>query len=284
LFAAKVSTATDDRLMVPAIAAVLGAAVLAGWRGGGLSAQAGGICALTLALFELGNGSSYFLPSRAVPEQNPYLHRLAEHGDIIAYIRNRGLPGRIEYDDNDIPYNIGDWYGVETFASYTASVTANVWGADTFSHKDFYGIRYYLGKQPQRPDQKELFTGRSGLKVFENPTAMPRVWSTAEAAGCDPANDDVQLPVHQPNFVRIMAEMKCPGTVVLTDTWFPGWRATVDRKPAPILEIPGGVRGVRVTAGSHTIEMRYRPLSVFLGAGLSILAAVLTLLSLKLGI
>ena len=66
--------------------------------------------------------------------------------------------------------------------------------------------------------------------------------------------------------------MRCRGMVILTDTWFPGWQATVDGKRAKIERAYGFVRGVVVEPGNHVIEMRYRPLSVYLGAGLSLLA------------
>jgi uncharacterized membrane protein YfhO len=66
--------------------------------------------------------------------------------------------------------------------------------------------------------------------------------------------------------------------VILTDTWFPGWRATVDGKSAKIEAADGFLRGVTVEAGAHTIEMRYRPLSVYLGAALSLLAVGIVVL------
>src|SRR5262249_6564893 len=90
-------------------------------------------------------------------------------------------------------------------------------------------------------------------------------------------DEDVQMPLHTPNYVRIGANLSCRGMVVLTDAWYPGWRATVDGRSAPIYEIYGGVRGVVAEPGPHVIEMRYRPLSVILGGCLSALAALITL-------
>jgi uncharacterized membrane protein YfhO len=67
----------------------------------------------------------------------------------------------------------------------------------------------------------------------------------------------------------------------LTDTWFPGWRATVDGKSARIERAYGFVRAVLVEPGNHVIEMRYRPLSVYLGAALSLLAAGIVIASVR---
>ena len=84
----------------------------------------------------------------------------------------------------------------------------------------------------------------------------------------------MQMPVHQPNYIRMTADLECRGMVILTDTWFPGWRARVDGRTTRIYEVYGDVRGVMVDGGRHTIEMRYRPWSVFLGAALTLLAAI----------
>jgi uncharacterized membrane protein YfhO len=69
--------------------------------------------------------------------------------------------------------------------------------------------------------------------------------------------------------------------VILTDTWFPGWSATVDGKRAKIERAYGVVRGVVVDPGNHTIEMRYRPLSVYIGAGLSLLALGIVIVAVR---
>jgi hypothetical protein len=305
----------DDRIFMTALAAVLAAALFAGWRAGGVSAATGASLAIALVLIELGNAMNYYLPTRWEPAQNPYLHRLAEHGDLVHFIRDRGIPGRVEYDDQAIPYNIGDWYGLEVTNAYTASVLDEVWSLDLFSprSKDFFGVRYALAKTPPRPGLKELFQGRSGVKIFENTRAYPRVWSVHRATSfpdlkqlraayaddqvdllstvlltgepalnlgaCNASSDDedVQMPLHTPSAVRITANLKCRGMVILTDTWFPGWRATVDGKPAAIHKAYGAVRGVIVEPGVHVIEMYYRPTSVYAGFGLTVLAGMITL-------
>jgi uncharacterized membrane protein YfhO len=48
----------------------------------------------------------------------------------------------------------------------------------------------------------------------------------------------------------------------------------VDGKPAVIHEVHGAFRGVVVEAGEHTVEMRYLPPSVRIGAAIT-LAAIL---------
>src|ERR1019366_1017706 len=98
-------------------------------------------------------------------------------------VRSRGFAVRAEYDDKSIPYNIGDWHGIETYNGYLASATENLWQYNLFTQRvrDFFGVRYYFGKTPQNPAQKLVFQGQSGVSVFENTGAFPRVWALHQA-------------------------------------------------------------------------------------------------------
>ncbi|HLN58758.1 MAG TPA: YfhO family protein [Thermoanaerobaculia bacterium] len=62
------------------------------------------------------------------------------------------------------------------------------------------------------------------------------------------------------------------GILVLADLDYPGWKASVDGRPAPILSADGYLRAVALPAGSHRVVFRYRPVSFYAGAALSLLA------------
>jgi hypothetical protein len=72
-----------------------------------------------------------------------------------------------------------------------------------------------------------------------------------------------------PNRIRIDATMSCRGMVILSETAFPGWRATIDGHPSPIWEPFGALRGIVVEKGS------YRPVSAMAGGGMSLAGALL---------
>ena len=59
-----------------------------------------------------------------------------------------------------------------------------------------------------------------------------------------------------------------------------GDRQWVDGRSAKIEQAYGAVRGVVVEAGDHVIDMRYRPWSVFVGAAMSLAAAVIVVIGL----
>jgi hypothetical protein len=77
--------------------------------------------------------------------------------------------------------------------------------------------------------------------------------------------DYLRVFEHTPDRVRIRSRLACRGMVVLADTNFPGWYATVDGRSAQIDEVYGALRGVVVDRGQHTIEMTYRPWTARVG-------------------
>ena len=49
-----------------------------------------------------------------------------------------------------------------------------------------------------------------------------------------------------------------PSLVVVAESNFPGWRASVDGRPVPVLEADGAFVGVPVEAGDHVVTLDYR--------------------------
>ena len=62
----------------------------------------------------------------------------------------------------------------------------------------------------------------------------------------------------------------CDRLLVFTDSWAPGWSATIDGVPTPVLRVNNAIRGVMVPAGEHSLVWHYRPR--FLAPLLSLLA------------
>ena len=66
-----------------------------------------------------------------------------------------------------------------------------------------------------------------------------------------------------------------PGVLVLADTYFPGWTATVDGVPAPIYPAHLALRGILLPTGSHRVELRYAAPAVTAGLLISLACAAL---------
>jgi hypothetical protein len=72
------------------------------------------------------------------------------------------------------------------------------------------------------------------------------------------------------NRTTIRAVLQQPGYLVVADTWYPGWQATVDGEAVPILRANYAFRAVRLEAGTHSVEMVYRPRAVAVGVAVSL--------------
>ncbi|CAN5619433.1 hypothetical protein BH09CHL1_BH09CHL1_31100 [soil metagenome] len=167
---------------------------------------------------------------------------------------------------------------------------------------------------PGRPDLLRLSQlyptvfSNDSIRVLENPNALPRAWivhevqsmdegsqGTAIASGennpattalletdelpeltapSDATAESVTITDYQADQISISATASASGLVILSDVYARGWTATVNGKSAKLYEVDGGLRGVRVEAGTNEIVMTYDPASLKYGFWISIVTMV----------
>jgi hypothetical protein len=153
-----------------------------------------------------------------------------------------------------------------------------------------------------------LIASSDDAYLYENPAAFPRAYAVG-AVDALPDQDavfaqiatvdlrrvalvedqtDLPLPTHDffveaaifdesSNNIRVEIEMPDDGILVLSEVWTPGWHATVDGQDAEVLRVNGTLRGILLSEGRHTVEMRFLPTSFVIGltiTGISILICV----------
>ncbi len=196
-----------------------------------------------------------------------FLKKLRQHDDIAAFLRSQPERVQVEIDEDSLPYNFGDWHGIDQFGGYLASLTKNVHQTQGgYNARMRFGVNFWIGAKPGRPNQVEVFQSASGLKVYRNPEARPRAWSESPCA----ARDKVRMLERTSGHVLVEADLACPGKIIVGETYYPGWRATVNGRPVPITQAYGVLRSVEAPAGTHRVVMLYRPVSVMAGAALTI--------------
>ncbi len=119
---------------------------------------------------------------------------------------------------------------------------------------------------------------RPGVEaVVEEPEAALE----APAGG---APEPARIVEDLPHRVVVEAEAKAESLLMLLDSWYPGWEATVDGAAAPIARADHAFRGVRLVPGLHRVEFDYRCRPFSRGLALAGLGAagVIALLALSL--
>jgi hypothetical protein len=90
--------------------------------------------------------------------------------------------------------------------------------------------------------------------------------------------ETVTITAFTPQRVELDAVLDRPGLVVLADVYYPGWKLTIDGKPAPVYRANRLMRGAAVEAGKHHLVYTFDPESFHLGARLSLAGLGLTVL------
>ncbi len=93
------------------------------------------------------------------------------------------------------------------------------------------------------------------------------------STGCQPAAQaSANLLSETSSDLIIRVQAPVAGWLVVADTWYPGWQATLDGRPVPLLRADGLFKAVQVPAGEHNIIISYQPASFKVGALLSLIA------------
>lgn len=89
-----------------------------------------------------------------------------------------------------------------------------------------------------------------------------------------------EIKSYKEQLVEIVTNADAPGFLVLSDTYYPGWKAMVDGKETKIYRANFTFRAVEVPVGQHLVKFIFEPTYWKLGVWVSISTLVLTLVGL----
>jgi hypothetical protein len=128
------------------------------------------------------------------------------------------------------------------------------------------------------PSLKTLPSQTNGMS---DPTQPPG--DVADAAEATGAVGILALSRESDTAISLRATARAYSFLVLSDVYYPGWRASVDGREVHIYQTDYALRGVVVPPGAHRIEFVYAPRSLRAGAAVSALSvAAVALVSLLL--
>ena len=146
----------------------------------------------------------------------------------------------------------------------------------------------------------------NGAVLFSDLAGKPRAWIAYDVrttSTFDPAAVDADLPplvetsmslpaatgpegkvtitAASATKVTLAVDTPRPGTIVLADSFYPGWRARVDGNDVQVMAVDAMFRAVPVEAGTHQVDFNYAPQSVRIGLYISLIAAGIVLIELR---
>jgi len=180
---------------------------------------------------------------------------------------------------------------------------------------DAASIRYVLTTTPIATEGLEPIGGYPGSPSLQRPTylyenvdALPRAYlayrtqhtsgpeeyATVLGDGFDGRHTTVvegEAPVldgpatitpvkrvaERPEVLHFDVAPERPALLVVTDTWYPGWRAWVDGVESPVFRANAHFRGVAVPAGASRVDLRFEPWTFRTGATISTAALLIIL-------
>jgi len=212
------------------------------------------------------DGERVFSPSYAVPQE-----AAAEAGlELADGVHPLQLASYVEFMAAATGFAAGS-YSV-TLPPFPSGDPADDWGpsldADALG---LLGIGRILSKYPIDAPGLSHETTTEGILIYRNEVARPRAWvESGTSAGTSVS--PVASIERTPNWVEVRASG--PGTLVLSDPMYPGWRASLDGADVPIEPYSGVLRAVSVPAGEHTVRFHFVPLSLVIGLAIALAAAL----------
>jgi hypothetical protein len=114
----------------------------------------------------------------------------------------------------------------------------------------------------------------SQIVILESDRPIPTL-----APGALSAPSTTTIIRENPQFVEIQAQSAAAGYLVLLDTFYPGWVATIDGQETSIYRANYLARAIFLPAGEHRVRFEYRPSSFKWGLWLLLLMAIIIIVT-----
>lgn len=114
--------------------------------------------------------------------------------------------------------------------------------------------------------------------IVQSPEFHPTEEGIVEAPGekfeLPSSEATARVVSYAPSSIRLETTTSAPAFLVATESYYPGWEATIDGSPAHIYPTDAAFRGVSIPAGTHTVDYRFVPQTLYRSAAVSALALV----------
>ena len=86
-----------------------------------------------------------------------------------------------------------------------------------------------------------------------------------------PTVEPVRFRSYEADRILLDVTAGSSGLLILSEIYYPGWRATVNGRRTEIYKVDGALRGILIPRGESRIAVEYAPFSFYAGGALSLL-------------
>lgn len=97
----------------------------------------------------------------------------------------------------------------------------------------------------------------------------------ANSAGSDECNGTATIEKETAGGLIIVARTSAPSYLVISDTWYPGWSASVNGKPQEVMLVNHALRAVPLEAGGNVVKLNFVPQKFWASLAITFLACVM---------
>ncbi len=133
------------------------------------------------------------------------------------------------------------------------------------------------------PHARLIYAARPAIMYGETPIAShtaPVVEGGPVLMENEPARGDwVDVYAAIGNVNAFDVDAAAPAVLVVSEAWYPGWKAYVDGEETILAPVDALFRGVPIAAGTHRVELYFDSQSFRVGRGISALATLIVLVA-----
>ena len=132
--------------------------------------------------------------------------------------------------------------------------------------------RAWIVHSAKRVAQAETLKLLNSGEVDPGRTALLEHTPPDLASPDNPSADRAVVKTYEADRIRLETATDASGLLVLSEAYYPSWKAYVDGRPVPLYVADHVLRAVPVPSGEHTVELRYESSPLRVGLAVSLIS------------
>ncbi|MDI6783511.1 MAG: YfhO family protein, partial [bacterium] len=142
------------------------------------------------------------------------------------------------------------------------------WKTNGFTNQDLWkrlNVKYFISPE-QIADDRLALVYKGPRQIYQVKESYPRAWVSTDRTGFVPySGATVEITLYTANRINLKVQSPEPGYLVLSEIYYPGWKANLDGKQVQVGIVGSLLRSLPIPAGDHPVDFIFSPFSFWLG-------------------